>query len=323
MKLRQKLRTQEHFGSLIGGSLPMQEVYDQMKKAAVVDIPLLLEGETGSGKDLAAQTIHQLSDRHHGPYIPINLGALPTDLVAGELFGHEKGAFTGAVGLRKGRFEEARNGSIFLDEIEAVDEKIQVTLLRLIENRKFYRLGGKRRMTTNARLLAASNQSLEKLVHNGSFREDLYYRLNIFPITMPPLRDHKEDLPLLISHCVLQAMRMMKKQITEIDQECITILQDYSWPGNVRELKNVMQQSVLMCDGPTILPEHLPARFHDSVVSTVPVVSFKIGTPLEKIEQAMILRTLELTENNRTEAAKLLGISRRALYNRLTKYNIE
>ncbi|MBD3305792.1 AAA domain-containing protein [candidate division KSB3 bacterium] len=313
----------KNFGRLIGRSPAMQQVYKHLRKAAKVDIPVLLEGETGTGKDLAAHALHLISDRSHGPYIPVNLGALPPTLITSELFGHEKGAFTGAVVRQKGKFEQARDGTIFLDEIESIDEKTQISLLRLIEEKKFYRLGGKRRIGTNARMTAASNQNLGKLVEQGSFRQDLFFRLDVFPITLPPLRKRQEDIAFLTAHFVLHYNQLLKKQITQIDPECLRMLENHSWPGNVRELRNVVQRAILMCEEEILTPEHLPPELQNAEDSTLPVLSFKIGTPLDKIERAVIMHTLDVTDNNRTEAAKLLGISRRALYNKLKKYHIQ
>jgi transcriptional regulator with PAS, ATPase and Fis domain len=302
----------------------MQQVFEQIHKAATVDdIPVLLQGETGTGKDLAAQAIHHLSDRRYGPYVPINMGAMPTELVNSELFGHERGAFTGAVVSQKGKFEQAKGGTLFLDEIESIDEKTQVNLLRVIEHQEFYRLGGQRQISTNAHLIAASNENLPQLVDQGIFRQDLFYRLEVFPIEMPPLRQRPEDLPLLIAHFVAHFNKLLQKTITAIDPNCLQMLEAYAWPGNVRELKNVIQRAVLVCeDTHTLCTEHFPSHLGTSTRPMPPVVSVKIGTPLEKVERSVILRTLRLVRNNRTKAAKLLGISRRALYNRLKRYRI-
>lgn len=310
------------FEQLVGRSQPMQEVYRQIRQAAATDIPILLLGETGTGKDLAAQAIHEQSDRKDGPYVAVNLGALPSELVGSELFGHEKGAFTGALERRPGKFEEAREGSILLDEITTMDEKVQVSLLRLIEQKRFHRLGGKRTISTNARLIAASNQNLPDLAERGIFRKDLYYRLDVFRIMMPPLRERSGDVPLLIDEFLKRYNRSFQKNILGIAPECIGALESYDWPGNVRELKNVVQRAVLVCEGEVLLPSHLPARFRPGR----PVhrkVSFEIGTPLEEIEREMVTRALAVAENNRKRTAELLGISRRALYNKLRKHNIK
>lgn len=310
------------FEKLIGQSQAMQDVYRQIRQAAATDIPILLMGETGTGKDLAAQAIHEQSERKDGPYIAANLGALPSELVGSELFGHEKGAFTGAIERRQGKFEEAQDGTVFLDEISTVDEKVQVSLLRLIEQNRFHRLGGKRTISTNARLVAASNQNLPDLAEQGIFRRDLYYRLDVFRIVMPPLRERGGDIVLLIDEFLKRFNELFQKNILGIAPECISLLESYDWPGNVRELKNVVQRAVLVCEGEVLLPSHLPPRFRPG--KRVPTkVSFELGTPLNEVEREMIIRALAATENNRKRAAELLGISRRALYNKLQKHNIK
>ncbi|MFX0199781.1 MAG: sigma-54-dependent transcriptional regulator [Candidatus Hodarchaeota archaeon] len=310
------------FEKLIGQSKPMQEVYRQIRQAAVTDMPILILGETGTGKDLAAQAIHQQSDRRNGPYIVVNLGALPSELVGSELFGHEKGAFTGALERREGKFEQAKNGSIFLDEISTIDEKVQVSLLRLIEQKKFQRLGGKITISTNARLIAASNQNLADTVERGMFRKDLYYRLDVFRIIIPPLCERAGDIVLLVDEFIRRYNKTFQKNILGISPECISLLESYDWPGNVRELKNVIQRAVLVCEGEVLLTEHMPPRFKpDKPVR--PTVTFEVGTSLEEVEREMIIRALAATRNNRKQAAELLGISRRALYNKLKRHNIK
>lgn len=310
------------FEKLVGQSQPMQEVYRQIRQAAATDMPILILGETGTGKDLTAQAIHQQSERRNGPYIVVNLGALPSELIGSELFGHEKGAFTGALERREGKFEQARDGSIFLDEISTIDEKVQVSLLRLIEQKKFHRLGGKRTISTNVRLITASNQNLADTVEQGMFRKDLYYRLDVFRIFMPPLRERVGDVVLLVDEFIRRYNRTFHKKILGIAPECVSLLESYDWPGNVRELKNVIQRAVLVCEGEVLLTEHMPPRFRpDKPVR--PTVTFEVGTALEEVEREMITRALAATRNNRKRAAELLGISRRALYNKLQRHNIK
>lgn len=309
-------------GNLVGASPQMQQVYTRIHQAARNEINVLLLGETGTGKDVAAQTIHQLSDRSDGPYLPINLGAYPRELVASELFGHEKGAFTGALKRSIGVFERGRNGIVFLDEIETIDEKIQVTLLRLIEQKKFHRLGGKKAIKTNTRLIVSSNEDLNALVEKGVFRKDLYYRLDFFRILMPPLRERLTDIPILVREFISRANHLLNKNILGIDDASIELLQNYDWPGNVRELKNVIQRAAILCEGNEILPENLPPRFR-TLSPQKTTVTFEVGTPLEQVEKEMILSALAKSNNNRTRAAELLGISRRAIYNKLHKHNIE
>ncbi|MEJ2055505.1 MAG: sigma-54 dependent transcriptional regulator, partial [Calditrichaceae bacterium] len=283
--------------------------------------PVLLLGETGTGKDLAAQAIHSLSNKEDGPYVPVNLGSLPSELVASELFGHEKGAFTGAFKQQKGVFETASEGTVFLDEIESIGHKVQTSLLRIVEQKKFNRLGGRRAIRTNARLIAASNENLDDLVAHGRFREDLYYRLDVFRITLPPLRERTSDIPLIAEEYIAKFSQELNKNIIRINPNCMNTLEDYDWPGNVRELINIIQRAVLICDSEEINESHLPLRLQQE--KTDPArLSVEIGTSLNNVEKQLIQKTLSHTQNNRKKAAELLGITRRALYNKLSKHNI-
>jgi len=313
----------QHAGleELQGASLAMQKVYSQLIKAAQTDIPVLLLGETGTGKDLAAQAIHKLSSRADNNYIASNLGAFPKELVASELFGHEKGAFTGASDRRKGLFEQAKNGTLFLDEIDAVEPRTQVSLLRLLEENRYSRIGGETSIKNDARLIAASNQNLEKMVKDGDFRRDLFFRLDVFRITMPPLRERLGDITLLAQKFLRQFNKTLNKQIYDITPEALEYLNSYDWPGNVRELKNVIQRGMITCDDKSLRPENLPSRLVASE-PTPPAVVFEIGTPIEQVEREMIIHTLASVNNNRKQAAKLLGISRRAIYNKFEKHKI-
>jgi len=314
-------RRPARFETMIGRSKPMQAVYRQIRQAAATDIPVLLTGETGTGKDLAAQAIHGQSARAGGPYVPAHLGALPPELIASELFGHEKGAFTGALDRRIGRFEQANGGTIFLDEISTIDEKVQVSLLRLIEQKRFTRIGGRQAIAADARLVAASNADLNEAVARGGFREDLFFRLDVFHIVMPPLRDRYVDIPLLVGAFLKRYSEEFQKRVLGISPECVALLEAYDWPGNVRELKNVVQRAVLVCAGEVLLPEHLPPRFRPERQER-PRVTFRVGTPLAEIEREMVVRALTFAGNNRKRAAELLGISRRALYSKLHKHDI-
>lgn len=308
--------------ALIGRSKPMREVLRQIRQAAATHIPVLLLGETGTGKDLVAQIIHDTSARREGPFVPVNLGAIPADLVASELFGHDKGAFTGATERYIGKFEQAKNGTIFLDEIDTVDEKVQISLLRVIEEEKFQPLGGQRTIPNNARIIAASNKNLLDAVQRGAFREDLYYRLDVFRMVLPPLRNRQGDIPLLISEFIQRYNREFRKRISGLAPECISRFESYSWPGNIRELKNICQRLVIVCPGEVILPEHLPARLQPDHAQR-PKVTFELGTSLAEIEREMLVRALAAAKNNRTRAAEMLGISRRALYNKLRKHGLQ
>ncbi len=311
----------EQFESMIGMSKPMQHVYRQVRQAAATTMPVLLRGETGTGKDVAAEAIHRRSIRWDGSLVPVHLGALPPELVASELFGYEKGAFTGAAERRPGRFEQAHGGTIFLDEIGTVDEKVQIALLRVIERKRFQRIGGRKELRSNARLIAATNEDLEEAVRNGAFREDLYYRLDVFSIELPPLRERHGDVLLLTEHFLKRYNEDFNKRVTGISPECLSLLEAYAWPGNVRELKNVIQRAVLLTQGEVILPEHLPPRFVAGTPRRARVV-FEVGTPLDEIEREMVARTLAAVNNNRTRAAEVLGISRRALYNKMARFEL-
>ena len=306
--------------TILGRSRRMREVYRQIQQAAETDIPILILGETGTGKDLAAQAIHENSPRRNGPYLPVHLGAFPQELVASELFGHEKGAFTGAHERRIGKFEQADQGTIFLDEIGTIDERIQISLLRLIEQKIFNRLGGRETLHSNVRVVAATNENLNELVITGSFREDLLYRLDVFRVTMPPLRERQSDIPVLVRSFLRRFNRSIGKQIKGVESDCMTLLQTYPWPGNVRELKNVIQRAVLICEGDTLVPANLPQRFTIEI-QQAHKITFEIGTPLREVEREMIIRVLSVSKN-RTQAAALLGISRRALYNKIERYGI-
>ncbi|MFH1834040.1 MAG: sigma 54-interacting transcriptional regulator, partial [bacterium] len=237
--------------------------------------------------------------------------------------GHEKGAFTGAVERRAGSFEQANEGTVFLDEIGTIDERVQVSLLRLIEQKKFHRLGGRQLVSCDIRLIAATNADLMELVRDGVFREDLFYRLDVFRITLPPLGDRQGDFPLLIDEFVRRYNEMFEKRVRGIAPECISLLEAHTWPGHVRELKNVIQRAVLVCEGDVIMVNDLPPRFGSGQGRSHPTVAFRVGTTLDEVEREMIVRTLADTDNNRKRAAELLGISRRALYNRLRKHRID
>jgi len=306
---------------MVGGSPSMLEVYRQIRQASSTDIPVLLLGETGTGKDLAAEAIHNLSSRRDATYLPVHLGALPQDLVSSELFGHEKGAFTNALTRQKGAFEQASKGTVFLDEVSTMNDKVQVSLLRLLENMEFYRIGGWDPIQADVRVIAATNEDLYELVKRGMFREDLFYRLEVFQITLPPLRSRNGDIPLLIDHFLTQYNEAFDKNIRGISPECVSKLESYEWPGNVRELKNVIQRAVVMCSGEVLLPEHLPARVAKGGPGR-PKISFPIGTPLSDVEREMLSRTLAFTGNNRSRAAAMLGISRRSIYNKIEKYGL-
>lgn len=306
---------------MIGESAGMKNMYRMIRQAAATDIPVLLTGETGTGKDLAARAIHQLSDRSDKVFLPVHLGALPQDLVPGELFGHVKGAFTGAAEARAGSFEQAHGGSVFLDEISTIDDRVQISLLRLIENKSFFRIGGRRTVKVNVRLIAASNEDLEEAVENGKFREDLYYRLQVFQVQMPPLRDRLGDIPLLIHEFLKRYNREYDKEILGLSPEATAMLESYDWPGNVRELKNIVHRAVVVCTGEVITPQHLSKRIKPGGGMNRNIV-IPVGTTLEEAERIILKRTLQAAGNNRRRTAAVLGVSRGTLYNKMKKYGL-
>ena len=307
------------FERMIGRSTSMQKIYRQIRQAAATDIPVLISGETGTGKELAVQAIHELSDRSGGPCVPVHIGSLPPDLVASELFGHESGSFTGANERRKGCFEQAVGGTIFLDEIATIDMKMQVSLLRLLETKSFHRIGGYKDIDVDVRVIAASNADLINEVRIGNFREDLYYRLEVLHIIMPPLRERHGDLHLLVDHFIKHSCDDFQKVIRGISSDFFSCIDTYNWPGNVRELKNVLQRAVINCQGDILDINHLPKRLMKSRHSDI-TIPIRLGMRLDEIEREVIVRTLEYAGQNRTRASEILGISRRALYNKLQKF---
>ena len=308
------------FEKMVGGSPKIREIYRQIRQAASTDMPVLLTGETGTGKDLVARAIHQQSVRNNKAFSPVHLGALPPELVPGELLGYEKGAFTGATRSHRGLFEKAEGGTIFLDEIGTIDEKIQISLLRLLETRKLERIGGTRTITANVRIVAATNENLSEAVEQGRFREDLYFRLDMFQIVLPPVRERGGDILLLVNYFLKQFSEDYQRDIVGISPECISILESYDWPGNVREIKNVIHRAVLNSTGSVLLPGHLPERLQKTRKQP-PEIKLPMGCTLAEAEQVVIKHTLNWTHNNRRRTASILGISRRTLYNKLERYN--
>jgi DNA-binding NtrC family response regulator len=305
---------------ICGISQQMREVYKQVNDTAYSDISVMLTGETGTGKDLIAGAIHKCSQRKNCPYIIVNIGAMSPELVSSTLFGHVKGAFTGATHLKKGRFEEADSGTIFLDEIGTMDEKTQISLLRLLENQSFYRTGGKDKVKVDVRVIAATNESLFERVSEGTFREDLYYRLDVFRINIPPLRKRFGDIAYLTDHFVSYFCNKYNKVVLDIDGSTRKILENYEWPGNVRELKNSIQRAVLLSRTESLTPDLLPARFVENQTANASN-RFKEGLTLAELEKEYIRFSLHL-HKSKIGLAKFLGISRKALYNKIKKYNL-
>jgi DNA-binding NtrC family response regulator len=314
------------FEGMLGISLPMRELFQRTLDAASEDISVLITGETGTGKDMVASAIHRRSRRKDGPYITVNTGAMCSELVASELFGHEKGSYTGALESAKGCFEEAHGGTIFLDEISTISERAQVSLLRVLETKTFRRVGGERDICADVRVIAATNENLEAAVKERRFREDLFYRLDVFHIHVPALRERPGGVSLLANHFVPHFNAIYKKKVRAVAPETWRCLRSYPWPGNVRELKNVIQRAVLMAKGEELSPEALPLRIRgaNSVELNAPGRDFPIhaGMTLDAVEKEFVLMTLALTKGNKKEAAETLRISRRALYDKLKKHGL-
>ncbi|MBN2102487.1 sigma-54-dependent Fis family transcriptional regulator [bacterium] len=299
----------------------MQTIFQRICDAAATDVTVLILGESGTGKELVAQSIHRRSSRANEPFIPVNTGAISKNLVGSELFGHQKGAFTGATDTKPGKFEQANKGTLFLDEISTMDEATQVSLLRVLETRKIQRIGGRRFIPVDVRIISASNKKLfhSDLSQDAIIRQDLFHRLSVFTITLPPLRERGEDILLLSEELLNQANLQFNKYIRSFESEVIDILLTYHWPGNIRELKNVIQRAVLICRNDRISLDNLPARIRRKKLKTAEIC-LPIGTSLRDMERVLIQKTLESTKGNRKKTAEILGISRRALYNKINKY---
>ncbi len=321
--LRRQLREQGSFGPLIGNSPEMRKVYQIIEQAAPTSASVLITGESGTGKELVAQTIHQLSPRATFPFVAINCAAIPETLLESEIFGHEKGAFTGAADRRQGCFELADRGTLFLDEIGEMTPATQVKLLRVLQERKFRRLGGRTEQSVDVRVLAATNVDPVEAVQKGKLREDLYYRLNVFAFRLPTLRERKEDLPLLIQAFINEFNQRNQKAIAGVDQQAMRMLEQYAWPGNVRELRNVIERATILAPGPFIEPKHLPPALSDEPpVQHQPQVALAPGITVEEAERRLIMMTLEHTRDNKTRAAEILGISLKTLHNKLNKLRL-
>ncbi|MEI6034154.1 MAG: sigma-54 dependent transcriptional regulator [Verrucomicrobiae bacterium] len=305
---------------MIGRSPAMVKVFETIKQVAPSKATVMLQGESGTGKELAAHAIHHLSPRAAEKFLAVHCAALTPELLASELFGHEKGAFTGAFERRVGRFEQAKGGTLFLDEIGEIDASTQVKILRVLGERTFERVGGSQTLQADVRLLAATNRDLGKMVAEGKFREDLYFRLHVVPLTLPPLRDRKVDIPLLAEAFLKESAAENGKPYREMVPEAMTAFLDYDWPGNVRELRTAIEHGVVMSNSEKITLRDLPSSLR---APKEPAISPSIGgLNLQETETSLILRALEDCQGNRTDAARMLGVSRRTLQRRLTKMNL-
>jgi DNA-binding NtrC family response regulator len=319
--LRDRLETRMRFDQMVGDSEPMQRVYQLVEMVADSDVTVLLTGESGTGKELISRAIHHKSPRAGGPFITMNCGALPDNLFESELFGYEKGAFTGAMATKVGRFELADGGTLLLDEVGELSLKSQVDFLRVLETKEFRRLGGTRLITVDVRIIAATNRNIEEAVKQGDFREDLYYRLNVVPIRLPPLRDRADDIPLLVDRFLAECATQHHRESKDVSREAMRLFRLYGWPGNIRQLRNLMERLVVTVRDKTIQPEHLPEEVQASKENAHTLL-VTLGTSLEQIERDVIERTLAEVTNHRENAAKLLGISLRTLQYKIKEYGI-
>jgi DNA-binding NtrC family response regulator len=317
-RLQEELLRQTPVKAMIGNSPAMRAVYDKIVRAAPSKASVLITGESGVGKEIVANALHELSPRKNGPLVKVNCAAFASSLLESELFGHEKGSFTGALARRRGRFELAHEGTLFLDEIGEIDQNIQIKLLRVLQEKKFERLGGEETIEVDVRIVAATNKDLKTGIERGAFREDLYYRLNVVNITVPPLRERKDDLPLLIREFTGQFAEENGKLITGIDDKARAILFHYDWPGNIRELKNCIESAVVMCRGPVITNTDLPPSLSSVEVSDEGIIKIPLGTSLERAEEKIIRETLLFQKGNKSRTADILGIGRKTLDRKLT-----
>jgi DNA-binding NtrC family response regulator len=324
---RRKLRDVGVLGALVGPSKRMQEVFRLIEMVAPSTASVLITGESGTGKELVARTIHSLSNRKAKPFVAINCAAIPETLIESEIFGHEKGAFTGALERRVGCFELAEGGTLLLDEIGEMPIGTQAKLLRVLEDRKLRRLGSKTETSVDVRVLAATNKVPEEAVAKGQLRNDLYYRLNVFNIHLPPLREHKEDLPELVQALLNEMNEKHTRSVGGISDQVSGAFNSYAWPGNVRELRNTLERAIIVCEGAVVEMKHLPPGF-GQVIPRAPVqeanaIRLGVGTTVDEAERLLILKTLEATNNNKTRAAEILGISLKTLHNKLKEYGAQ
>jgi two-component system response regulator HydG len=318
------VRERHETAEIIGESQEIKKLISLAKQVAQSDSAVLIQGESGTGKELIAHLIHSESARALYPFVTVHVAALTETLLASELFGHEKGAFTGATERKIGRFERANGGTLFLDEVSDIPESMQIKLLRVLQSGEFERVGSVRTIRSDVRIVCATNKNLKEEVKTGRFRQDLFYRINVILLEVPPLRERREDIPLLAKHYLKYFAEKNRKKINSITPEALTILSQYDWPGNVRELKNIMERVAVLSRANTVTPEQLPedirkeSEAYDTLVST----KIKEGTTIQEMEEEMIRKTLGEANRNKSLAAKKLGISRRTLYRKLAEYKI-
>src|SRR5580704_8686966 len=325
--VRRRLRESGVLGALVGSSPQMREIFGLIEQIAPSNVPVLITGESGTGKELVARTLHDLSPRKSRPFVAVNCAAIPETLIESEIFGHEKGAFTGAIERRAGCFELASGGSLLLDEVGEMPAGTQAKLLRVLEERKFRRLGARAEMDTDVRVLAATNRDAQSAVAEVHLRADLYYRLNVFNIAMPPLREHLDDLPLMVENMISEMSQKHGRKVSGIAPSMLDRLMGYSWPGNARELRNTIERAVILCpDGAPLDAGHLPPGFGKAqplapAVDDASAVPVRVGNTVDEAEQLLIMRTREATGQNKTRAAEILGVSLKTLHNKLKEYS--
>ena len=326
---RRRLRETGVLGALVGSSREMREIFGLIEQIAPSNVPVLITGESGTGKELVARTLHQLSPRKARPFVAVNCAAIPETLIESEIFGHEKGAFTGAIERRAGCFELASGGTLLLDEVGEMPAGTQAKLLRVLEERKLRRLGARSEQDVDVRVLAATNRDPRHAVAQGHLRADLFYRLNVFNIHMPPLRDHMDDLPAMAEAMINEMNQKHGRKVSGVSTSMLARLMAYNWPGNARELRNAVERAVVLCpDGAPLDAAHLPAGFGAVRSSESPsldgnMIAVRVGTTVDEAERMLILRTLEVTGQNKTRAAEILGVSLKTLHNKLKAYGQE
>ena len=321
-ELEADLATRTEFVGIVGRSAALEAAVRLIAKVARTDANVLIGGETGTGKELAARTLHTSSDRAAGPFVAVNCGAISPSLAESELFGHERGAFTDAKTERRGLFEQAHKGTVFLDEIGELSSDVQVKLLRVLQERQLVRVGGSRAISVDIRVVAASNRDLEQDVKSGRFRDDLFWRLNVFPIVMPPLRNRVEDIPLLVSYLLDRVNAECRSHVSGLAPDVMDRLQSYSWPGNVRELANVLRHAAILAEGSIVQRSDLPPYLSRDGRDTEPTAEGRLDAAVAETERRLIAAALQRFEGNRVAAAMALGISRRTLYNKMEAHGL-
>ena len=312
--LRRRLKTEQSFAGIIGRDNSMQELFETIRDVAEVDVPVLVQGESGTGKELVAAAIHNEGHRANKPFVPVNCGALPEGLLESELFGLVKGSFTGALRDKKGRFELAHGGTLFLDEVADLPRVLQAKLLRVLQEGAFERVGDEKTISVDVRIISAANRDLKNEVKKGNFRDDLYYRINVVPIHMPPLRERRNDIPLLVDHFLQEAAQRYNRKLPKISKQAMSTLIAYQWPGNVRELQNAIQFAIVKCSGSEILPQDLPLELKDLAGRS------PSRGPSKKLDIDSVVSALKQTGGNKAKAARQLGVGRATLYRFLADY---